>query len=109
MARKFARRIAPSIKSLLEVKDMTREDAKRIRDLWHNTVSSDRAWDAINEILRTCGVEWLGIHRRSGLSIRYANAGDTYATTLISNGPRLYVGCRGDLVERNMVRSGPSY
>jgi hypothetical protein len=109
MARKFAHRIAPSIKSLMQVKDVTREDAKRIRDLWHNTVSRDRAWEAINEILRTCGVEWLGIHRRTGLSVRYANAGDTYATTLVSIGPRLTVGCWGDLVERNMIRSGSSY
>jgi len=41
------------------------------------------------------GVEYLGLCKRSGQSVYYCNAGDTYATTFIFKGKRLTVGCWG--------------
>lgn len=102
-------RTAASIKSLMQIKDVTEEDAKAIRAIWHASWRGGEnnkvtARERIDAILRTCGVEWLGVHKRLGKAVYYCNAGDTYATTVIFIGGRLVVGCWGDLVERNMVR-----
>lgn len=97
-------RTAASIKNLMQIKDVTEEDAKAIRRVWHNDWKRSRAMEEIDHILRTSGVEFLGTHKRSDLSVYYCNAGDTYATTVLFIGPRLIVGCWGDLVETNAVR-----
>ena len=61
----------------------------------------------LNDLAGFHGVEYLGQHRRSGRSVRYLNAGDTYATTLIFTGRRMTVGCWGDLVETKAVKTPP--
>lgn len=61
----------------------------------------------LNNLAGFFGVEYLGVHRRSGRSVRYLNAGDTYATTLIFTGRRMTVGCWGDLVETKAVKTPP--
>lgn len=50
------------------------------------------------------GVEYLGVHRRSGKGVRYCNAGDAYAPTLVFMGRVLQVACWGDLVEARLIR-----
>jgi hypothetical protein len=97
-------RTAASIARLMEIKDVTEEDAKAIRRLWHNEPITRKVREQIDQILRTSGVEYLGEHKRSGHNVYYCNAGDTYATTVLFIGPRLVVGCWGDLAERDAVR-----
>lgn len=96
-------RTAASIKNLMTIKDVTEDDAKSIRRVWHNDPIKRRARDDIDAILRTSGVEYLGRHKRTGHDVYYCNAGDTYATTVLFIGPRLIVGCWGDLMEANAV------
>lgn len=57
-----------------------------------------------DELLENFGVEFLGEHRRTGAGVYYSNAGETYAATLIFHGNHAYIGCWGDIVERNAVR-----
>lgn len=63
----------------------------------------------IDRLFGTHGVEYLGQHRRTGDSIYYCNAGDSYASTIIFHGHRLQVGCWGDLIERRAVREPVQY
>lgn len=99
---------AASVAKLCEIKDVTEKDAVEIRTLWRTKANRRRARDLIDAILCTYGVEFLGIHRRTGQDVYYCNAGDSYATTVIFHGDRLYVGCTGDLVERNRIKP-PEY
>jgi hypothetical protein len=89
----------------MEIKDVTEEDAKAIRNIWKNDLVTRRAREDIDAILRTSGVEYLGVHKRSGKHVYYCNAGDTYATTVLFVGPRLRVGCWGDLMESDSIRT----
>jgi hypothetical protein len=59
---------------------------------------------ACDELIDNHGVEFLGEHRRTGAGVYYSNAGDTYAATLIFHGNNAYLGCWGDIVERNAVK-----
>lgn len=59
----------------------------------------------IDALLDTHGVEHLGIHRRTDEHVYYCNTGDPYDATLIFHGRNLRIGCWGDLVERNTVRT----
>lgn len=97
-------RRAASVERLMEIKDVTEEDAKAIRRLWHNDPITRKVREKIDAILRTSGVEYMGEHKRSGHHVYYCNAGDPYATTVLFIGPRLVVGCWGDLAEANAVR-----
>lgn len=116
-----------SLEKLQEIKDVTEDDAKLIRRVWKATKDTDfetlypqvkayldschtrpytiqiKRW-IVDSILNTCGVEFLGMDRRSGDGVNYCNAGDTYATTILFIGKRLVVGCWGDLVEANRIR-----
>lgn len=96
-------RTAASIKSLMQIKDVTEEDAKAIRRIWHNDPMKKRAMGDIDAILRTEGVEYLGLHKRSGYNVYFCNGGDTYATTILFIGPRLVVGDIGSLMESGVV------
>ena len=96
-------RTAASIKSLMTIKDVTEEDARAIRQLWHTDRYRGRARPAIDKILGTYGVEHLGYSKRTKHEVYYCNAGDTYATTILFIGPHLRVGCWGDLMERGTV------
>jgi hypothetical protein len=101
-------RIAPSVAFLMEIKDVTEEDATRIRHIWHTEPNRLVARQRINGVLNTHGVEPLGYHRQRRLTVWYCNAGDTYATTVVFMGPVMRVGCWGDYVERGHIVDPPS-
>ena len=103
---KLSDRRAASIKALMTIKDVTKEDAQAIRHAWQTISGRQEAREAIDTILRTHGVEYLGKHKRTWDSVYYCNAGDTYAGTVLFHGLRMFVGCWGDLVERNIIREG---
>lgn len=116
-----------SIGKLCEIKDVTRADARRIKDIWRAVkydeliaLFPDRrsevldlgrsTWRAflrqeIDSILRCSGVEHLGFHKRANRHVYYCNGGDCYATTVIFTGDHLRVGCIGDLIEANLIKS----
>lgn len=96
-------RKAPSVKALMTIKDVTLDDAEKIRTAWKTVENSRQAREAVDSILRTYGVVYIGRHKRTGRRIYYANTGETYARTVIFSGPRAYVGCWGDLVEKNLI------
>lgn len=95
-----------SAKALQEIKDVTPQDAEKIRTIWRTVGNRQAAREEINAILCTHGVEYLGTHKRTGAHVYYCNAGDTYATTVLFAGLRMFVGCWGDLVEKNLIREG---
>ena len=98
-------RRAASVKALCAIKDATPEDARVIRHAWHTVDNRYRARAVVDRILRTHGVEFLGVHKRTGLPVYYCNAGDTYATTVCFHGPVLRVCCMGDYLDpRELVR-----
>lgn len=93
-----------SIKALMQIKDVTEADAAEIRRIWATETYRKAAREAIDKVLHTCGVEFLGIHKRSHEDVYYCNAGDTYDTTVVFIGKTLRVACWGDFIERNLVR-----
>lgn len=73
----------PSIKTLCQIKDVTPEDAEKIRAImrkYHFTNALRR----IDSIIQTCGVEYL-IDKNGRLRVAYCNNGDTYAATVCYN------------------------
>ena len=102
-------RIAPSTTTLMEIKDVTEENAIEIRHIWHTEPDRLVARRRIDDVLDTHGVEYLGHHKRRHLPVWYANAGDTYATTVLFFGPVMRVATIGDYVERDLIvdRSSP--
>lgn len=112
----------PSIKTIMQIKDVTKNDATRIKTImqsqsrtadWCNDSKAAQhliasSWNeprlhelklvAIDEILNTYGVEYIRTKKRT---IYYCNAGDTYATTVMRVAGRYVVGCWGDIVERD--------
>lgn len=116
------RRTAASLGRLLQVKDVTREDAERIRLLWvardhasvelvypesrqvlGNPLIDSLRRECVDRILRTYGVEFLGNSVGRGVPVYYCNAGDLYATTVLFWGYHMRVGCTGDLIENNRI------
>lgn len=95
-----------SVTALLQIKDVTAEDAAAIRKIWQTVPNRQEAREQIDKILRTHGVEYLGQHRRSREAVDYCNAGDPYTYTVLFHGPRMIVGCWGDLVEKKLIRDG---
>lgn len=61
--------------------------------------------EAVDRAAGFYGVEYLGWHKRNREHVYYANAGDTYAATLIFQGRRMLVGCWGDMVERRLIEA----
>ena len=96
-------RTCPSVKALMEIKDVTQGDAERIRTIWKTVKPRREARDQIDIILRTYGVEYLGWHKRQCQHVYYCNAGDGYALTVVFIGPRMRVACWADYIERNLV------
>lgn len=99
-------RKAPSVKALMTIKDVTPADAEKIRTAWKTIGNRRQAREAIDSILRTYGVEYLGKHKRSWRHIYYCNAGDGYANTVLFSGRRAFVGCWADIVEKNLIIGG---
>lgn len=117
--------MVPSVKTLLRIPGLSREDAVRLRKVLDGRLSPQAVdprierehvgaplsfrWEAkmraADVILGTCGVEWLGYEcsrwnfgAEDGFN--YCNAGDTYNTTLLYiPGKGFRVGCWGDFVE----------
>jgi hypothetical protein len=92
-----------SLKALQQIKDITPDDAEKIRTIWRTIGNRQSAREQINAVLRTHGVEYLGQHKRTGEHVYYCNAGDTYAATVLFSGLRMHVGCWGDLVEKRLI------
>jgi hypothetical protein len=97
-------RTCASMASLQTIKDVTPADAWLIRHYWRTLVDRRDARAAIDKVLRTHGVEYLGVRKRADEDVYYCNAGDTYASTVIFIGPRMVVGCWGDLIEAGKIR-----
>ena len=123
---------APSLKALIEAFPSVDPDKlKLVRKAWRSMERSEvqeianQHAPTVVEWLRQChtipqlrdvrralvdalidnhGVEFLGIHRRSGEDVYYSNSGDTYDATLIFHGSNLSIGCWGDLVEKNLIK-----
>jgi hypothetical protein len=128
-----------TVKSLMEIKDVTEDDAKLIREIWqcvgpketsalleknldttryanrdftyaleqHNSKHMKR--HAIDAILGTCGVEYLGLRKRNREHVYYCNTGESYAATVLFDGDHLRVNCWADLVERNLISERESF
>jgi hypothetical protein len=95
----------PSIKTLMQIKDVTREDAIAIRAIMASGPGRDAngltRMQRIDRVLQTHGVEYTPAGRNAkSPAIYYCNAGDTYACTVLKVRGRFRVGCWGDLVER---------
>ena len=93
----------PSIKTLMQIKDVTREDAKKIRAIMQGSgkVNGETRMERIDTILHTCGVEYIPAGRNlKSPAIYYCNGGDTYDTTILKVNGQFRVGCWGDIVER---------
>ena len=120
-------RTAASIKVLSELKDVDIVLAARVRDVWRTHTREQILAEfpkvaefarsclnppttghlrrlAVNELIHTYGVEFLGTSKKTGYPVEYCNAGDPYVATVIFSGPRLWVGCWGDLIEHNSIR-----
>jgi hypothetical protein len=114
----------PSIRTLMQIKDVTREDAVKVRAIlklknvdavtsvsdvaleyvrscYHRPPLHMAKLTAIDAVIGTYGVEGIGRgHNLKSPSIEYCNAGDAYATTLLWVGGRYRVGDWGSIVER---------
>lgn len=92
----------PSVKSLMQIKDVTRKDALAIRAIMRGPrVESATRMERIDKILNTCGVEYtMRGHNQKSPGFYYCNAGDTYATTVIRVNGQFRVERWGDIVER---------
>src|SRR5690606_6494238 len=116
-----------SVESLMAIRDVDEQTAKLVRAVWRAKSRDEiiaacpesadygrnffrqptlRACkrDAVNRLIGTCGVEYLGVSRSSGEDVYYCNAGDAYVATVIFSGDTLRVGCWADMVERNSVK-----
>lgn len=96
-------RTCASVKALTSIKDVTEDDATQIRKIWQTVKSRSEARSQIDKVLRTFGVEYLGQHKRNGEHVYYCNTGDTYTSTVMFSGLRMFVACWGDLVEKNLI------
>lgn len=123
-------RTAASIKSLESLQGVDRDLAKRIRAVWRGDLAAVRKaypeadqlraqyyhppgarefrMAVINRLFGTYDVGFLGEHKRNREEVFYCDAGDPYTGTILFIGPRLVVGCWGDLVERNLIREPAS-
>ena len=83
------------------------ESADYGRDFYTRPTLRECKRDAIDRLIGTYGVEYLGVSRKTGEDVYYCNAGDGYAATVIFSGSTLRVGCWADMVERGSVREKP--
>ena len=99
----------PSIKTIAKsFPYLIGEDVKKIRKILETYCYSPRkCLSKIDEILETCGVEYIEDNRdkedfRENHGILYCNAGDTYATTILYDYDKgnYYISCWGDIEKR---------
>lgn len=100
---------APSVESLLRDFGVTAHTAKAIRAAWKGAGKRHERREAVDTLLQTCGVEYLGKNRRSGAGVYYCNAGDAYSPTLLFHGDTLTIGCWGSLAESRTVATPRFY
>lgn len=123
--------MVPSVKTLLRIPGLSREDAVRLRKVLDGRLAPQDVdprierehvgappsfqWEAkmraADIILGTHGVEWLGYEcsrwSNNPQGFDYCNAGDTYSTTLIHTAKGHFrVACWGDLVEAHERKCG---
>ena len=121
--------MVPSIKTLLQIPSLSREDALRLRKVLDGRLSPQDvdprippphvgappslAWEgkirAADKLLGTYGVEWLGFEcsrwDNHPTGFDYCNAGDPYVATLIHTAKGHFrVACWGDMVEAHERR-----
>jgi hypothetical protein len=96
----------PSIKTLSRVFSDAKQ-ARRILEMGHAELSATDAGAArIAECFHALNAIEPGLfglesfQTRKGEYVEYLNAGDTYAPTLIYRAGRYFVGCWGDIAER---------
>lgn len=79
-----------------------------LRACYHRPHWTDVALHAIDELLRTHGVEGWPDPKDMRHGVSYCNTGDTYATTIAlihdGDGRRWYLGSWGDLAERGVCQ-----
>jgi hypothetical protein len=88
----------PSIKTLMQIKDVTREDARKIRAIMDGPgkVDGETRMERIDRVLNTCGVEVIPAgHNQKSPAIVYCNAGDAYSWTVLKVNGQFRVGCWG--------------
>jgi len=93
----------PSVKKLMEIKDVTRTDALKIRAIMQgpHRVNGETRMERIDAILQTFGVEYIPEgHNSKSPAIHYCNCGDTHDWTVLKVNGQFRVGCWGDIVER---------
>jgi len=85
--------------------------AKRSRAIMFAAETSEEAFEALNRLLQTYGVEEVHQHPgspRPGIGFRYLNVGDPYVATIIRFRGRWRVGAYGDLIE-SLERRGAKF
>lgn len=77
---------------------------ERVRECFHPPGTRELRRVAINSLIETHGIEYLGTARSNGEPVYYCNSGDTYDATVIFCGDSLRVACWGDMVERKTIK-----
>lgn len=94
----------PSVRTLMQIKDVTEIEAQAIRAIMRESpgrIDGQTRMQRIDRILRTFGVEYVPIGAGANSPpFYYCNAGDSYAVTVIKRKGRFIVSSWGDLVER---------
>lgn len=94
----------PSVKTLMQIKDVTKEDAQAIRAVMAGPKRDDNGQSRmqhIDKILNTCGVEYVPCGQGANSPpFYYCNTGDSYAATVVKMRGKFRVTSWGDIVER---------
>lgn len=106
---KLSDRKCASVAALCSIHHVTPETAAAVRHAWRAIATRQEARAEVDRLIGTHGVEYLGTHKRTGHHLYYCNAGDPYAGTVLFAGLRMYVGCWGDLAEKNLIREPSQY
>lgn len=101
-------RRSAGVNSLQELKDVTLEDAKKIKHIWRTQTGLRRAREAVAKVFGT-DVEYLGVHKRHGFDVYYCNGGDFYASTILFLNYNLTVGCVADIIEKGLISNDSPY
>lgn len=93
----------PSVKRMVAYLGINKEQAKHIRRIMEGTKTVDglTRLDRIDEVLGTCGVEYIpaGSNAKSP-AIYYCNTGDSYGATVLKINGSFKLGSWADWVER---------
>lgn len=91
----------PSIDTIKNGLNVTREQARFVRQAMEAETSDHEIMRRIDDIIHTHGVEYIPKgHNQKSPAIDYCNTGDPYITTVLLVNGRFRIGCWGDIVER---------